>query len=150
MSRGILQEAEAEHIVRLPKRVKGPNNWQQRDDGNWYMEMPVEAPEQWPLRLYGRFNPRTGCYTFILFCGTLNVRRLDVGKRHHNPDCNDVGPVHKHTWTDRSGDKWAYEPSDISSANSIRETFFAFLAECHIAFEGQFREPPQTYQKGLL
>jgi len=111
--------------------------------------MPVRAEEQLPLRLYGRFNPRTGNYTFIFFHGRLNLRRLDVGKRHHNPECDNVGSVHKHKWTDRFRDKWAYEPSDIQDSASIRENLLKFLAQCNITLDGHFVEPPQIYQGRL-
>ncbi|MGQ9626583.1 MAG: hypothetical protein ACUVV0_06730 [Anaerolineae bacterium] len=66
MSDVILGEEEAERIFSLPKRIVGPNQWRQRDDGNWVMEMEISAEEQMPLRLYGRFNPRTGNYTYLL------------------------------------------------------------------------------------
>jgi len=146
----ILSEVEAERIISLPKRIVGQNHWQQRDDGNWYIEMPVEAEEQLPLRLYGRFNPRTGNYTFILFCGRLNLRRLDVGKRHHNPECDNVGTPHKHIWTDRFRDKWAYEPSELNDTESIGDVFLKFLAECNIILEGRFVEPPRAYQRRFI
>jgi len=146
----ILSEAEAERIIGLPKRISGQINWQQRDDGNWYTEMPVEAEEQLPLRLYGRFNPRTGNYTFILFCGRLNLRRLDVGKRHHNPECDNVDTPHKHTWTDRFRDKWAYGPTEMEDTDSISGTFAKLLTECNIALDGRFVEPPHAYQRRLI
>ena len=150
MSDTILSEAEVERIIDLPKRITGSNQWRRQEDGNWYMELPVEAPEQWPLRLYGRFNPRTGNYTFILFCGRLNLRRLDVGKHHHNPECEDVGTPHKHRWTDRFRDKWAYEPAEMNNGDPIGDTFANFLAECNITLEGRFVEPPQVYQRRLI
>ncbi len=150
MPDNILTEAEAERIVALPKRITGQNQWEERDDHNWYTEMEIEANEQLPLRLYGRYNPRTGNYTFIFFCGRLNLRRLDIGKRHHNPDCQNVGTRHKHTWTDRYRDKWAYEPPEMQDIETIREAFTKFLAECHITLEGRFIEPPTGYQEVLI
>ena len=80
----------------------------------------------------------------------MNLRRLDIGKRHHNPTCEDVGTIHKHTWTDEFHDKWAYEPPEIEETNTIREVFTAFLTECNIAVNGRFVEPPQEYQEVLL
>ncbi len=150
MSEAILNEAEAERIISLPKRIVGSKQWHQRNDGNWYIEMPVEASEQLPLRLYGRFNPRTGNYTFILFYGRLNLRRLDMGKTHHNPGCDNVGSPHKHTWTDRFRDKLAYMPSDMKATDSLGDIFAKFLAECNIVLEGRFKEPPQSYQRRFI
>lgn len=150
MPEPILSEAEAERIITLPKGIIGPNQWRQGDDGNWYMEMPVQVEEQLPLRLYGRFNPRTGNYSFILFFGRLNLRRLDAGKRHHNPECDNVGTIHKHKWTDRFRDKWAYEPSEMNSNVSITESFDRFLTECKVTLEGRFAAPPQALQGRLI
>jgi hypothetical protein len=146
----ILSEAEAERIIGMPKRIVGSSQWRKRGDGNWYMEMPVEAEEQLPLRLYGRFNPRTGNYTFIFFCGEVNLRRLDVGKRHHNPECEDIGEVHKHKWTNRFRDKWAYEPVEVRTTDPIAMAFGIFLNECSIALEGRFVGPPQEYRRRSL
>jgi hypothetical protein len=146
----ILSEAETERIIGLSKRIVGQNQWREGDDGNWYMEMSVEAEEQLPLHLYGRFNPRTGNYTFILFCGRLNLRRLDVGKHHHNPECDNVGTPHKHRWTDRFRDNWAYEPPEMDDMDSISDTFAKLLTECNITLDGRFVEPPHAYQRRLI
>jgi len=146
----ILSEAEAERMIGLPKRIVGQNQWRQGDDGNWYTEIPVKAEEQLPLQLYGRFNPRTGNYTFILFCGRLNLRRVDVGKHHHNPDCDNVGTPHKHTWTERFRDKWAYKPPEMKNTDSIGNTFAQLLTECNITLDGRFVEPPRAYQRRLI
>jgi hypothetical protein len=150
MSDVILSEAEAERIIDLPKRISEHNSWEQRDDGNWYTEMPVEAEEQLPLHLYGRFNPRTGNYTFVLFYGRVSLRRVDVGKRHHNPECDNVNTPHKHRGTDRFRDRWAYEPSEMGDTDSIRDTFVKFLTECNVNLEGRFVEPPQAFQRSMI
>jgi len=59
MRETLLTESEADHILALPKQILEDIHWKE-EEGQWYMEVPVEAPEDWPLRLYGRFNPRTG------------------------------------------------------------------------------------------
>ncbi|MGH8191833.1 MAG: DUF6978 family protein, partial [Rhodanobacteraceae bacterium] len=43
----------------------------------------------------------------------VRIYGLDLGKDHHNPQCNQVGEKHKHRWTDQYRDKEAYEPRDI-------------------------------------
>jgi hypothetical protein len=70
----VLSEAEADRLVALPKRITQQNHWQERD-GNYVMDLPVEADEQLPLRLYGRFNPRTNVFNFIFFFDKFRVRR---------------------------------------------------------------------------
>ncbi|MBM3298968.1 MAG: hypothetical protein FJY85_03340 [Deltaproteobacteria bacterium] len=145
-----VDEAEADRILDLPKRIRENNQWKQGDDRNWFMEVPVEASEQMSLRLYGRYNPRTGNYTFILFHGRTNLRRLDVGKIHHNPECDNVGAVHKHRWTDRYHDKWAYVPSDVDSSALLDGVFRAFLSECRTELEARFVNPPGYGQRRLI
>jgi len=142
----LLMESEADHILALPKQILEDIRWKE-EEGQWYMEVPVEAPEDWPLRLYGRFNPRTGHCTFILFCGRQNLRRLDAGKRHHNPECDNTTPFHKHKWTDRFRDKWAY---DVSPVSSISDAFHLFVEECNIQLHGSFKAPPSAYQRRLI
>jgi hypothetical protein len=143
-------ETEAERIITLPKRILGQIQWRQKDDGNWYMEMPIEAEEQLPLQLYGRFNPRTRNFVFILFYKQINLCRLDVGKSHHNPDCANVGTVHKHKWADRFQDKWAYGPSEIGLTDSMHQVFIKFMLECNVTVEAKFIAPPQGVQGRLI
>ena len=141
----VLSEAEAERLVALPKRITQQNHWQERD-GNYVMDLPVEADEQLPLRLYGRFNPRTNVFNYIFFFDKFRVRALDVGKRHHNPDCDNVGPTHLHKWTDQNRDKWAEEFDDTFS---LGDAFGYMLDECNIDYQESFKLPPQGYQRGF-
>lgn len=123
--------------------------WQQNEYGDWIMRVPVVADEQVPLEWYARFNPRTGNYTSILFWQRINLRRLDVGKLHHNPDGQNVGRIHKHRWTDAARHHVAYEPAEMARNDEVMTTLQKFLAECGITLRVALRNPPATYQRDL-
>jgi len=144
-----LTEAEAERILQLPKWIDTEPQWQQNEYGDWIMRVPVLADEQVPLEWYARFNPRTGNYTSILFWQRINLRRLDVGKLHHNPDCQNVGRIHKHCWTDAARNHVAYEPAEMARNDEVMTTLQKFLAECGITLRVALRNPPTTYQRDL-
>ena len=144
-----LTEAEAERILQLPKWVEAEPEWRQNENGDWTARVPVLATEQMTLEWYARFNPRTDNYTSILFWHRINLRRLDVGKIHHNPDCQNVGRIHKHGWTDAVHDHIAYEPLEISSNEDVSTTLKKFLLECRIELRVVLRNPPSTYQMDL-
>jgi hypothetical protein len=53
---------------------------------------------------------------------------LDLGKEHHNPQCQQVGDKHKHRWTEQFHDKEAYVPDDITAtAENPVEVWTEFL-----------------------
>jgi len=139
-----LTEAEAERILGLPKWIEAELRWLENEHGDWIMRTPVLADEQMPLTWYARFNPRTGNYTSILFWQQINLRRLDIGKRHHNPDCRDIGRIHKHRWTEAARNHVAYEPEEMSQNDDVLTTLQKFLAECGIALRVSLRHPPTT------
>ena len=46
--------------------------------------------------------------SFALILNTAGrIYALDLGKDHHNPDCNHVGEKHKYRWTETQRDKTA-------------------------------------------
>ncbi len=144
-----LTEAEAERILHLPKWIEAELQWRQNEYGDWMMRVPVLANEQLPLQWYVRFNPRTGNYTAILFWQHINLQRLDVGKRHHNPDCQDVGHIHKHRWTDAAQNRVAYEPEEMSRDDDAMTTLQKFPAECGITLRVALHNPPHGSQRDL-
>ena len=64
------------------------------------------------------------------------IYALDIGKDHHNPECERVGEKHKHRWTERYKDKLAYVPHDItepaSDPTAVWEQFCAEAAFRHL------------------
>jgi hypothetical protein len=71
------------------------------------------------------------------------VYGLDLGKDHHNPQCNQVGEKHKHRWTEQFRDKEAYVPDDITeqAANPV-SVWAQFCKEAKIEHHGTMTSPP--------
>jgi hypothetical protein len=70
---------------------------------------------------------------------------LDLGKDHHNPQCQQVGECHKHNWTERFRDKEAYVPADITASPAQPvDAWHQFCAEAGIDHQGQMLAPPPS------
>ena len=68
---------------------------------------------------------------------------LDLGKDHHNPQCNQVGEKHKHKWTEQFRDKQAYVPDDITEAASDPQAVWKqFCGEARLSHNGTLPAPP--------
>lgn len=144
-----ITEIEAERILQLTKWIDREIQWRQDENLNWIVRAPVQSIEQLPLEWYARYNPRTGYYSCILFWHQTNLRRLDVGKLHHNPDCQTVGRIHKHRWSDAARDHYAYEPDNMTQRDDMPAILSKFLAECNIELRASLRIPPINFQRGL-
>jgi hypothetical protein len=71
------------------------------------------------------------------------VYGLDLGKDHHNPQCDQVGERHKHRWTEKLRDKEAYVPKDITeSASEPVAVWIQFCAEAKLTHDGKLTVPP--------
>ena len=112
----------------------------------WQVEfrIDIESTNGWPLFVQGRYNEaaRTLSYALILktegrICG------LDLGKDHHNPQCDQVGEKHKHRWSERYRDKEAYVPDDVNAPVSDPVAVWTeFCAEARIQHHGSMQAPP--------
>lgn len=143
-----LSEADSERILQLDKWIEEKFTWRRDDNGNWYVRVPVACIEQQMLEWYARFNPRTGNFTSILFWQKqTNLRRLDVGKLHPNPDGSRVGRVHKHRLSDVHGNQLAYEPPEMSLQDDLVTTLRKFLTECNIECRVDLIAPPSSFQR---
>lgn len=93
----------------------------------------------------GGFNPLIPALSFVLILKTAGrVYALDLGKDHHNPQCNQVGEKHKHKWTEQFRDKEAYVPHDITaSASDPVEVWRQFCSEAKLTHMGRLSPPPQ-------
>lgn len=70
------------------------------------------------------------------------VYALDLGKEHHNPQCDKVGEKHKHRWTEQFRDKEAYVPDDITAlASDPVLVWRQFCCEAKIAHNGTLSAP---------
>ena len=104
----------------------------------------VGSTAGWPLFVYGRYNPLAETLTYTLILRTVGrIYGLDLGKEHHNSECNQVGEKHKHRWTELYRDKQAYEPDDITApASNPVVVWKEFCTEACIRHEGVLRDPP--------
>ena len=60
----------------------------------------------WPLFVKGRYNAAAGTLNYSLILKTKGrIYALDLGKDHHNPQCHQVGEMHKHSWSHVTGTK---------------------------------------------
>jgi hypothetical protein len=80
-------------------------------------------------------------YHMCLYVG--RVYGLDIGKDHHNPQCEQVGEKHKHRWTERFRDKEAYVPHDITApASDPVAVWQQFCIEARLEHNGKLLDPP--------
>ena len=90
-----------------------------------------------------------GALSYVLILKTAGrVYALDLGKDHHNPQCDHVGEKHKHRWTERFRDKEAYVPPDITAdvADPVA-VWQQFCAEATITHGGTLRPVPPVQQE---
>lgn len=130
------------------KRIEGDIRWQEDEDHSPAVEFRAEIQSDagWPLFVRGSYNPLIPALTYALILKPAGrVYALDLGKDHHNPDCNQVGEKHKHRWTETYRDKHAYSPGDITApASDPIAVWTQFCAEANIAHGGSLNAPPDT------
>lgn len=151
----IISEKEVEDIFdNCDKIIKEDIKWIQKNDKKYTIEfnVPIEVNYPGKFVLIGTYNYSLNRFTFtILYNNEFRIKALDIGKGHKNPDKKRIGKKHKHKWTDKYKDKWAYEPNDITTGASIEQIFYEFLKECNIIYTGnKFTIPPyQLEMDGL-
>jgi hypothetical protein len=142
-----LTSAEFEAILADPtKRIEGDISWQEDEDHSPSMDFRVEIQSDagWPLFARGSYNPLIPALSFTLILKTAGrVYGLDLGKDHHNPQCDRVGETHKHRWTERLRDKEAYVPEDIcADPSEPLAVWEQFCREANLRHEGKLQPPP--------
>ncbi|MCR4315422.1 MAG: hypothetical protein NUW37_03625 [Planctomycetes bacterium] len=129
------------------KYIDSDISWSEDEDHSPSVEFPVEvrSREGLPLFVKGSYNPLIPALSYSLILKTVGrIYGLDLGKDHHNPECNQVGEKHKHKWTEQSRDKWAYAPEDITEPPSNPVGVWnQFCSEANIKHSGKIFEPPQ-------
>lgn len=128
------------------KRIMGDVVWKEDEDRSpaWEFRVNVESTSGWPLFVKGRYNSAAATLTYALILKTAGrIYALDLGKDHHNPECEHVGEKHKHCWSECDGDKRAYVPDDVRAPVSDPVTVWTeFCAEAGIRHEGLMQPPP--------
>lgn len=92
----------------------------------------------------GSYNPLIPAISYVMIMKTAGrVYGLDLGKDHHNPQCDQVGEKHKHRWSEQFRDKEAYVPHDIEvPASDPTEAWRQFCLEANLTHDGVLRPPP--------
>ena len=116
-----LTDAEYEAIMNNEtKRIRDEIDWKEDEDHSPAREFraTVYSDRGWPLEVHGRFNrqAKTLNYTLVLK-SSGRIYGLDLGRDHHNPDCNQVGETHLHEWSERYQDKKASVPDYVCAAD---------------------------------
>lgn len=128
------------------KRIPDDVIWREDEDHSPAMEfrVDVESENGWPLLVKGRCNRAAGTLNYALILRTAGrIYALDLGKRHHNPWCEQIGEKHKHRWSERYGDKEAYVPEDVKAPVSDPVAVWKeFCAEARIRHAGRMERPP--------
>jgi hypothetical protein len=141
-----LTNVEFESILGdLSKRIEGDIAWQEDEDHSPAVEFcaEIESDAGWPLFVRGSFNPLIPALSYMLILKTAGrVYGLDLGKDHHNPQCDQVGEKHKHKWTENLRDKEAYVPNDVTeSASDPVAVWNQFCAEANLTHNGTMIAP---------
>jgi hypothetical protein len=104
----------------------------------------VQSDAGYPLFVRGSYNALAQTVTYaVIHRGAGRIYALDLGKDHHNPDCNNVGRKHKHRWNEPVRDKEAYVPDDITAPASDPVTVWQqFCAEANIHHAAAMHAPP--------
>lgn len=127
------------------KQIVGDIEWQQDEDHSPCVEFRAEVKSEtgWPLFVRGSYNPLIRALSYVLILKTAGrIYGLDLGKDHHNPQCNQVGEKHKHKWTDQFRDKEAYVPKDITQPASDPVGVWAqFCSEARLTHTGSMAKP---------
>ena len=128
------------------KRIDYDVSWANDEDHSPAVEFRVEVDSKngWPLFVKGRYNSAAGTLNYALILKTEGrIYALDLGKDHHNPQCEQVGDKHKHRWSERYRDKEAYIPSDVSASISDPVSVWReFCIEAGIQHSGKMNEQP--------
>ncbi len=127
------------------KRIDGDIVWQDDEDHSPSVEFRAEVSSDsgWPLFVRGSYNPLAGALTYVMILKTAGrIYALDLGKDHHNPQCDQIGDKHKHRWTEQFRDKEAYAPNDITApATDPVAAWQEFCVEAKLTHNGTLATP---------
>lgn len=133
------------------KRIRSDVAWKEDEDHSPAREFRVEVESAggWPLFVQGRYNSAARRLNYTLILKTAGrIYALDMGKKHRNPEGEQVGEKHKHRWSERYRDKEAYVPDDVKAPVSDPVAVWReFCAEARIRHEGRMERPPARQEE---
>ena len=128
------------------KTIQGEIVWKEDEDHSPSVEFRIEVQSEsgWPLFIRGSYNPLIAALSYVIIHKAVGrIYALDLGKDHHNPQCNQVGDKHKHKWTEKFNDKEAYVPKDITTpASNPVAVWQQFCEEANLRHQGSMTAPP--------
>ena len=147
-----LTDIEFASILSDPtKQIDDDVTWVDDEDHSPAVEfrVDVESTIGWPLFVKGRYSSVAGTLNYALILKTEGrIYALDIGKDHHNPQCEQVGEKHKHRWSERYRDKEAYVPSDVRAPISDPVSVWReFCIEAGIQHSGKMNMPPAAQRE---
>ena len=133
------------------KHIRGDVLWREDEDHSPAREfrVDVESTNGWPLFVRGYYNAVAGTLSYALILKTAGrIYGLDLGKDHHNPQCEQIGERHLHRWSQVHGDKLAYVPDNVIAVVSDPVAAWEeFCAEAGISHHGRMKPPPATQEE---
>ena len=147
MAISALSETDVESIIREKKQIRDDVRWQSKPNRSWLTAgLDVIHPRHIKLTMHLNINTLLReKFTYALFLnGSYRIRALDINGSHKNKhhDANEwISQIHKHKWTDKCYDRFAYTPDDITGS-SHEDIFRQFCVECNIDFLGTFHRLP--------
>jgi Pyruvate/2-oxoacid:ferredoxin oxidoreductase delta subunit len=150
MAKMLLTEQQADRIITARKSINTDVEWGYRvNEGYAKCQLTVSNPlgMNLNLKVYGNVNmeePTIFSFSLIL-SNAYRIRGLDTSGSHKNKhtDSNEWrGKTHKHKWSDRCREAFAYTPEETIPSDDITQGFKAFCKECNIDFAGEVRPLP--------
>ncbi len=133
------------------KRIVGDIIWHEDEDRSPSVEFraEVESDAGWPLFVRGSYNRLISALSYVVILKTEGrIYGLDLGKEHHNPQCDQVGRTHKHRWTENFRDKQAHIPDDITAPSSDPVAVWRqFCDQARLKHNGTMKSPPPFHEE---
>jgi len=150
-----LTQNEFDAILADPtKGIQDDIAWAEDEDHSPSVEFRVEVESDagYPLFVCGSYNAEAGALSYVLIHRAAGrIYALDLGKDHHNPNCQNVGEKHKHSWKEPVRDKEAYVPMDITAGvHEPVAVWKQFCEEAAIKHVGKLSAPPPLQKEMFL
>jgi len=153
--RTLLTEEEAKRIISACKEVRGDVRWHyDANEGFAKAHILVENSLGVSLKICCNANLEiAGMYSFSLILNNrYRIMGLDVEGSHGNKHTDDKQwrkETHKHRWTDRCREAFAFTPDvPMTRFSDVDQAFREFCEECNVAFGGSVAPLPDP-QLGL-
>ena len=128
------------------KEIVGDIVWEEDEDHSPSLEFRCTLVSSlgYPLFVRGAHNALACTLSYVLLHRSYGrIYGLDLGKDHHNPACDYIGEIHKHSWDEALRDKNAYVPLDITApASDPVAVWKQFCTEANITHRGTMHRPP--------